>query len=151
MTERPLWRRLYDDVERAVAPQVEGLVRSDGFAEATAFVTKAQSAVRDQIQGATTRVWHLFNLPTATDVQRLRGQMGALDREVRRLSLRLEQQAGAPASPGSAAPDRNAPERAEVPVERPAGKVTDDADIAESDERARPGASRGRAKRPPRS
>lgn len=65
MTERPLWRRLYDDVERAVAPQVEGLVRSDGFAEATAFVTKAQSAVRDQIQGATTRVWHLFNLPTA--------------------------------------------------------------------------------------
>jgi hypothetical protein len=31
------------------------------------------------------------NLPAGTDVARLRTQVGALDREVRRLALRLEQ------------------------------------------------------------
>ena len=38
----------------------------------------------------TARAWHLVNLPAGSDVSRLRAQIGALDREVRRLTLRLE-------------------------------------------------------------
>jgi uncharacterized membrane protein YciS (DUF1049 family) len=38
-----------------------------------------------------TRLWHLINLPAGTDVQRLRVQIGALDRQVRRLTLQLDQ------------------------------------------------------------
>ena len=39
--------------------------------------------------------WHLLNLPTGSGVTRLRRQLGALDREIRRLSLQLERQLAA--------------------------------------------------------
>ena len=42
------------------------------------------------MNGVAARVWHLVNLPAGTDVHRLRKQIGALDRDVRRLSLQLE-------------------------------------------------------------
>jgi phage host-nuclease inhibitor protein Gam len=35
----------------------------------------------------------MMNLPASTDVQRLRRQVGELDREVRRLTLQLERDA----------------------------------------------------------
>ena len=38
------------------------------------------------------RVWHLVNFPAGTDIAQLRAQIGALDREVRRLALHQEQQ-----------------------------------------------------------
>ena len=90
MTDRPLWRQTYDAVERSVAPRMEALVRSGEFAHASAWAAWARSAVRDQINAAGARLWHLVNLPAGTDVQRLRAQVGELDREVRRLALALE-------------------------------------------------------------
>jgi hypothetical protein len=49
--------------------------------------------VGDQVNGVAARVLHLFNLPARTDIQRLRRQVGAVDREVPRLSAELDQQA----------------------------------------------------------
>jgi len=47
-----------------------------------------------------------MNLPTGADIARLRVQIGALDREVRRLALRLEQeQAHAGERPEGKEPD----------------------------------------------
>jgi len=88
----PLWRRLYDTAERAVAPRLETLVRTKHFARGTALATQAQATARAQVAALSARAWHLVNLPTGTDVARLRVQIGALDREVRRLALRLEQE-----------------------------------------------------------
>ena len=48
------------------------------------------------VNGVAARVWHLVNLPAGTDLQRLRVQIGALDRDVRRLSLQLEQRQDQP-------------------------------------------------------
>ena len=45
---------------------------------------------RDSARDLTARAWHLVNLPAGSDVSRLRAQIGALDREVRRLGLQLE-------------------------------------------------------------
>ena len=88
----PLWRKLYDTAERAVAPRLETLVRTEHFARGTALATRAQASARAQVGALSARAWHLVNLPTGSDVARLRVQIGALDREVRRLALRLEQQ-----------------------------------------------------------
>jgi len=46
--------------------------------------------VSDGVNGVAARVWHLVNLPAGTDVHRLRKQIGALDRDVRRLTFQLE-------------------------------------------------------------
>jgi hypothetical protein len=93
MAQPPLWRRLYDTAERAVAPCLESVVRSEHFARGTALAGWAQATARAQAAALSAGMWHLVNLPAGTDIARLRTQVGALDREVRRLTLRLEQQA----------------------------------------------------------
>ncbi len=95
MGQSPLWRRVYDTAERAVAPRLESVVRTEGFARGAALAGWAQATAQAQVEAFSRRVWHLVNLPAGTDVTRLRTQLGALDREVRRLALRLEQQAHA--------------------------------------------------------
>ena len=92
MAQSPLWRRLYDNAERTVAPRLESVVQTEHFARATALAGWAQATARAQAAALSARVWHLVNLPSGTDITRLRTQIGALDREVRRLTLRLEQQ-----------------------------------------------------------
>jgi len=93
MAQPPLWRRLYDTAERAVAPRLESVVRTEQFARAAAVASSAQATARARVEALSSRVLHLMNLPAGTDIARLRTQIGALDREVRRLSLRLEHQA----------------------------------------------------------
>src|SRR5919202_6008464 len=86
----PRWRQAYDAVDRAVTPRAEAFVRTENFAQGAALVQRAQKLARDTARGATARAWHLLNLPAGSDVSRLRAQIGALDREVRRLTLQLE-------------------------------------------------------------
>jgi hypothetical protein len=93
MTDKPKWRRTYDAVEGMAAPQLEALVRTDQFSHTTAVTARTRRLITDQVNGVAARFWHLLNLPAGTDIQRLRIQVGALDREVRRLSLELDRQA----------------------------------------------------------
>ncbi|MFZ2178597.1 MAG: hypothetical protein WAW17_32135 [Rhodococcus sp. (in: high G+C Gram-positive bacteria)] len=91
MTDKPVWRKPYDAAERLVAPRAEALVDTDQFATVAAVIFGLRRAVGDGVNGVAARVWHLVNLPAGTDLQRLRTQIGALDRDVRRMSLQLEQ------------------------------------------------------------
>jgi hypothetical protein len=127
MTDKPLWRQAYDAVDRTVTPRAEALVRTDEFADASALAARARSTLRNQVNGVSAWLWHLVNLPAGTDVQRLRLQVGALDREVRRLNLQLAQLA-----------------------DQADEEVTDHAATAEPGRRARPGSPRDRAQRPAR-
>ena len=99
----PLWRQVFDAAERAVAPRAEGFVRTPTFAVGSALVRRARTGVTDSAQGLTARAWHLVNLPAGSDISRLRAQVGALDREVRRLTVQLETErrrsTGPPAQP----------------------------------------------------
>jgi hypothetical protein len=90
MTEAPLWRQAYDAAERRVTPHADRLVRTPSFAVGTAVLRRAQALARSSAEGVTARAWHLLNLPAGSDVSRLRTQIGALDREVRRLTVQLE-------------------------------------------------------------
>ena len=86
----PGWRRAFDAVERNVSPRVETLVHSDEFARVTAVAARTRRVTAKRVNAIAARIWHLVNLPAGSDVQRLRVQVGALDREVRRLSLQLD-------------------------------------------------------------
>jgi hypothetical protein len=92
MSDVSVWRRAYDTFERNVSPRVEAIVHSDGFATVTAVLASTSDVAGTQVDTVTTRLWHLMNLPARTDVQRLRKQVGALDREVRRLTLQLDRE-----------------------------------------------------------
>lgn len=64
---------------------------------------------RRQAAAATARYWHLFNLPSATDVARLRVQLGALNREVRQLTMQVEAMPPSAPDPKDTKPARRAP------------------------------------------
>jgi hypothetical protein len=89
----PLWRRAYDTADRIVSPRLEELVRTPGFAQGAALLRWAEAVGRSAARDVSARAWHLLNLPAGSDVQRLRAQIGQLDREVRRLILRAENNA----------------------------------------------------------
>jgi len=90
MSDVSVWRRAYDAVERNVSPRVEAVVHSDEFATMTAVIASTRQVAGSQVNGVAARVLHLFNLPARSDIQRLRRQVGAVDREVRRLNLQLD-------------------------------------------------------------
>jgi hypothetical protein len=88
--DKPQWRKSYDAVEQLLGPRAEALVHTQQFAHVTAALFGVRRALGNGVQGVAAQVWHLVNLPAGTDVHRLRKQIGALDRDVRRLSLQLE-------------------------------------------------------------
>jgi len=123
----PRWRQAYDAVDKAVTPRAEAFVRTPSFAQGAALVRRAQTLARDSARGLTTRAWHLLNLPAGTDVTRLRAQIGALDREVRRLTLQLETERrrrpdAVPTTPEE--PDADRAQPAVDPRPRPARRRT---------------------------
>ena len=90
MSDVSVWRRAYDAVERNVSPRVEAVVHSDEFTTVTAVFANTRQVAGSQVNAAAARLWHLLNLPAGSDVQRLRTQVGALDRQVRRLTMQLD-------------------------------------------------------------
>jgi hypothetical protein len=111
MGEKSGLRLVYDAVERRVALPLEALIRTREFVHATAVATRAPRRVSTRVNAISARLWHLANLPAGTDVQRLRVQVGQLDREVRRLRLELAAQNHTPAegvSDRAAEPDERA-------------------------------------------
>jgi hypothetical protein len=136
----PLWRQAFDAAERQVTPRADRLVRTEAFAVGASLVRRAQTVARNSAQGVTARAWHLLNLPAGSDVTRLRTQIGALDREVRRLTVQLELERRRSTAPPAGTPDQ----------QPPADPQENHADGAQPPERPRPGAARRRAQRPAR-
>jgi hypothetical protein len=131
MSGPPRWRQAFDTAERAVAPRAERFVRTPAFHVGVSLLRRAQGVARGSARDLTARAWHLVNLPAGSDIGRLRAQIGALDREVRRLSLQLE----AERRRATGAPIRSTTE-------------DDDADGAQPADGARPRPARRRAQRP---
>jgi hypothetical protein len=131
----PLWRQAFDAAERVVTPRAEELVRTEYFALGTALVRRARNLAGTSVQGLSARVWHLVNLPAGSDISRLRTQIGALDREVRRLTLQLESERRRTSSYARIIPSTTTEDS--------------DADGAQPPDGARPGAARRGAQRPP--
>ncbi|HET6392493.1 MAG TPA: hypothetical protein VFG13_06700 [Blastococcus sp.] len=128
----PLWRQAFDAAERAVAPRAENLVRTEYFSLGVALARRAQTLAGRSVQDLTARAWHLVNLPAGSDVSRLRTQIGALDREVRRLTIQLESER----------------RRARPADTTPTPTEASDADDAQPADGARPRPARRRTQRP---
>lgn len=91
---RPVWRRAFDTVERAVGPPLERGVQTQTFAEVLALLAHAQAATRRLAERRTRQVWHILNLPAGSDVRRLRQDVLHLERQVRTLTATLTERDG---------------------------------------------------------
>jgi polyhydroxyalkanoate synthesis regulator phasin len=89
-TERPLWRKGFDAVERPVARRLETLVQGEQFLDVLAVATHVQRRLSRRLERAQRRLLHIGNLPARTDVARLSEQVARLERQLRDVSKRLE-------------------------------------------------------------
>jgi hypothetical protein len=85
-------RDVYNQLEQTVTPIADQITRSEEFAQAISLIGGLNKTLRGQVQKRAAQAWHVLNLPAGTDVQRLRRQVGELDREVRLLTLELQKQ-----------------------------------------------------------
>ncbi len=85
-------RDLYNRFEKVATPLADEVTRSQEFAQAVALLASVNKTVRAGLGKVAARAWHAVNLPAGTDVQRLRQQVGALDRDLRLLSLQLQRE-----------------------------------------------------------
>jgi hypothetical protein len=131
-----LWRQAFDAAERAVTPRAEDLVRSEYFSIGVALARRARTVAGRSVQQLSARAWHTVNLPAGSDISRLRAQVGALDREVRRLTIQLE------SDRRRAVTARLAPTTTSTTTE------DSDADGAQPPDGPRPGPPRRRTQRP---
>lgn len=92
--EQPLWRRAFDVVERAAAPRLEGVIKSEEFALAVGVMQGVQRAAQRRVERSTRRVLHFWNLPAGSDMTRILGELGELQRQVRELSKEVRDGAG---------------------------------------------------------
>jgi len=89
--ERPVWRQLFDAWEKEFGPRLEEYVQSDEFAERmTAFqeMSRRQAEMTDETTRQFLRVW---NLPTASDLEKVNQQLADIDRRLRALDQPVEQ------------------------------------------------------------
>lgn len=87
---RPWWRPLVDGIDRRVTPPANNLVRTNAFADAVALATRLEVRLRRRIERQSTWLLHQYNLPTATDVRKMRAQLAAVEARLRDVSERLE-------------------------------------------------------------
>jgi hypothetical protein len=88
---RPTWRVMVERLDRTVSPRADAVVRTNLFADSVAAMIRLEAQVRRRAERQTTRVWHLWNLPTAGDIRRMRSQLSSVEARLRDMSERLEE------------------------------------------------------------
>jgi hypothetical protein len=88
--QHPLWRKTFDAVERPIGNRLEALVQTGPFIDALTLTRRLQRRLQQRLQHAQRQLLHLGNLPARTDVARLSEQVARLERQLRDLSTRLE-------------------------------------------------------------
>ena len=73
-----------------VGPALDGFTRSEEFAALTAIRTRARQQAGRQLERTSRRLFHLVNLPAASDINRLLRQIALVEREVRELRKQLD-------------------------------------------------------------
>ena len=104
MPDKPAWRPLFDGAERLIGRPLEAWVAKPAFADLLAAVTQVQRHSRRRFEGAAERGLRLFNLPAASELDRLSRQLGAVERHLRDLSDRIDQYGAGSRHGASASP-----------------------------------------------
>jgi hypothetical protein len=99
---RPWWRPLVDGIDRRVTPAANNLVRTNLFADTVATLTRLEVRLRRRVERQSTWLLHQYNLPSATDLRKMRAQLAAVEARLRDMGERLEDQQLANRSDGSA-------------------------------------------------
>ncbi len=118
----PWWVEWIQKWERSIGEPVEQFVRSDAYFDLMTQVKRTHARVTRKVEGAWEEWLHLFNLPAATDVRRVREQLSRLERQVNRIAKDLaDREEAAQEQP----PKRAAAKRSPKPKPKPKASEPD--------------------------
>ena len=83
------WVRLVHELERAIARPIEAAVRSDEYFDLLTQLNRARARVTKTVEGVSEEWLHLFNLPTATDLRKVREQLTRVERQLNKVGKAL--------------------------------------------------------------
>ena len=83
---QPLWLKLILRFERAIGVPVESAVRSDTYFDLIAHANRTRARLTELTEGVTKPWLDLLNLPTGSDVRRLREQLARVERQLAELT-----------------------------------------------------------------
>jgi hypothetical protein len=86
----PLWRLLFDAVERPLAAASESWIQTDAFMDALAVSYRVQRRLTSQVERGLHGWLGACGIPTRGDVVALVNQVASLERKVRELERELE-------------------------------------------------------------
>ena len=90
MGDGPVWRQVFDQVERRLSPRASELTHTGRFADVTGFVVSAKAGLERRRRELLGRAWHAWNLPAGSDVERLTQRVVELERRLRDLGAAVE-------------------------------------------------------------
>jgi hypothetical protein len=90
MAGAPLWLRVVLRAERVVGTRVEVAVHSDAYFDLVTELSRTRALLTGTVEATSRRLWHLANLPAASDVRRVREQLARMERRIVELSKELE-------------------------------------------------------------
>lgn len=112
--DRPNWLDTVLKLERLIGSRVEEAVTSDAYFEFVAHANRARKRFSEALEPFQQEWLHLFNLPSGTDVRRLREQISRMEREIEALTEELADRRGSDGSRPRPRPRRQAePDRGE--------------------------------------
>lgn len=82
--------RLVGRVQSAVAPSLEGAVRSEPVSLSLAVVVRARRGLASRAERSSRHFLHALNLPAGSDIRRLLTQGATLERRIQELSKSLD-------------------------------------------------------------
>jgi hypothetical protein len=85
------WLKLVLRLERAIGAPIESAVHSDAYFDVVTELNRGTRRLTGAVEGVSKRGLHLLNLPTGTDVRRLREQLARMDRRLVQISKELEE------------------------------------------------------------
>lgn len=80
--DRPLWRRVFDDVETRVGGPLAAATSSSDFQAATLKLRHVRRAIVRPVQSVANFGLHLAGLPSNSEVKRLRRELNEVQREL---------------------------------------------------------------------
>jgi hypothetical protein len=104
MANDPIWRSSFGAVAGTVDSQFQRLLDCEAVVLAVGLAQTVRRDMAKRSEQASKRVWHVLNLPTSSDINRLFTQLGSVEREIRALEKRFE--GGADGPEGALGPGR---------------------------------------------
>ncbi len=88
--DTPLWRRAFDAIEVPLRVRAESTASTAEFAQTLLTLFQVTTVMGRAARSTSSRLWHVGNLPSYSDMRRLFRQLGAIENRLDRMSVEIE-------------------------------------------------------------